>query len=91
MHPVIWLISTVFWLVNVALIVWIVLRLLIQFEVVNRFNPIVSQINLSLTRLFDPILRPIRRYLPDLGGIDLSPLVLIIGLQFIQRAIFYYM
>lgn len=91
MHPVLWLISTVFWLTNLALIVWIVLRLLIQFEVVNRFNPIVSQVNLSLTRLFDPILRPIRRYLPDLGGIDLSPLVLILALQFVERTIYFYM
>ncbi len=90
MHPIIWLISTVFWLINVALIVWIVLRLLIQFEVVNRFNPFVSKTNMALTRLFDPILRPIRNILPDLGGIDLSPLVLLLGLQFIERTIFYY-
>lgn len=90
MHPVFWLISTVFWLINAALIVWIVLRLLINFEIVNRFNPIVSQVNLSLTRFFDPILRPIRRYMPDLGGIDLSPLVLLLALNFIEQTIYYY-
>lgn len=91
MHPVIWLISTVFWLLNAAVIVWIVLRLLIQFEIVNRFNPIVSQINLSLTKLLDPILNPIRRILPDLGGIDLSPLVLILALNFVEQTVYYYL
>jgi YggT family protein len=43
----------------------------------------VRQIGYALDRLTEPLLRPIRRVLPDLGGIDISPIVLLIGLQFL--------
>ena len=52
------------------------------FNVVNRTNPYVRQIGQALQRLTEPLLAPIRRRLPDLGGIDLSPIVLLIALQF---------
>ena len=42
-----------------------------------------GQIGYALDRLTEPLLRPIRRVLPDLGGIDISPIVLLIGLQFL--------
>ena len=91
MHPILELIVLIVDMAKIALFVWIVLRLLIQFEVVNRFNPVISQVNLSLTRLFDPLLQPIRKRLPDLGGIDLSPMVLILALFFFERMIAYYL
>ena len=45
---------------------------------------LVAQIADVLERLTDPLLRPLRRFIPSLGGVDITPIVLIIGLQFLQ-------
>jgi YggT family protein len=66
------------------LIIWAVLGWLITFNVVNPRNPFVSSVMRSLEGLFTPLLRPIRRILPTAGGLDLSPLVLIILIYVIQ-------
>ena len=57
---------------------------LISFNVLNVRQPIVAQIWYTLQRILDPIYRPIRRFMPDLGGIDLSPIVALIGIQVIR-------
>jgi YggT family protein len=91
-NPFIDLISNVIFLINLALIVWIVLGLLIHFDIVNRSNPLVSRVYSTLSRLIEPLLSRIRRsigrYLPDLGGIDLSPIVLMLLLHFINNAMY---
>lgn len=92
LNPFINLISSVISLINLALMIWVVLGLLIHFEIVNRFSPIVGQVNNFLTRLLEPMLRPIRRatakFLPDLGGVDISPIILILLLHFIDNAMY---
>ena len=50
----------------------------------------MEKINYALFKLTDPLLRPIRKYMPDLGSIDISPIVLILILNFIERALVYY-
>lgn len=91
-NPFIDLISNVIFLINLALIVWIVLGLLMHFDIVNRTNPLVSRVYSTLGRLIDPMLSRIRRvtgkFLPDLGGIDLSPIVLMLLLHFINNAMY---
>ncbi|MDD2867685.1 YggT family protein [Neomegalonema sp.] len=73
--------NLIFW----ALLIYIVLTLLIQFNIVNyRSNQLVRTVVDGLERLVEPMLRPIRRLLPDLGGIDLSPIVLMIGVNFVE-------
>ncbi len=72
--------------------VWIViagavLSWLISFNVVDPRNQIVGSIGYFLHRVTEPALAPIRRFMPDLGGIDLSPVVLIFGLFLLQRVI----
>lgn len=62
-------------------VVQFVIGLLFAFNVVSPTNEILTQIYRSINSLLDPILRPIRRILPDTGAIDFSPLVLIIGLN----------
>ena len=74
---------------------WIVLAMvimswLIAFNIINRQNDIVRQISYVLYRLTEPVLGPIRRMLPDLGGLDLSPIVLLLALQFLRYLIVYY-
>jgi len=62
-----------------------ILSWLVAFNVVNLRNRFVEAVYTFLYRITDPMLRPIRRVLPDLGGIDLSPMVLILLIFVIQR------
>jgi YggT family protein len=75
------------YLVNIIVIVVIVqfvLGLLISFNVVNMHNQAVAAIWKALNAILEPVLRPIRKILPDTGGIDFSPMVLIIGLNLLM-------
>jgi YggT family protein len=90
MNPFTYIVLTVIDLYSKAILVWFILSLLIYFKVVNRSHPIVYKVDEFLSRLIEPLLKPIRKYLPPVAGIDLSPLVLILGLSFLQQAIVYY-
>ena len=79
------LISTIIQLYIWVIIIQAVLSWLIAFDVVNTRNRFVYAVADTLYRLTEPVLRPIRRVLPDLGGIDISPVVLILLLVFIQN------
>lgn len=71
-------------IVVVLVIVQFVLSLLISFNVVNMSNDFVAAIWKAVNALLDPILQPIRRIMPNTGAIDLSPMVLIIGLEILR-------
>jgi YggT family protein len=73
-----------------VLIISAILSWLIAFNVVNTRNRAVYMISDVLYRLTEPALRPIRNVLPNLGGVDLSPVVLILIVMFIQRLILNY-
>ena len=70
-----------------VLIASAVLSWLIAFNVVNAYNPAVRTIGDIVFRLTEPLLKPIRSVLPSFGGIDLSPMVLILLIIFIERVI----
>ena len=77
----------------VTLIVWIlifqvIMSWLIAFNIVNTHNRFVWQINYALHKLTNPLLSPIRQILPNLGGIDISPVILIIVLHFARNILF---
>ncbi len=74
-------------LVILALVVNAILSWLIAFEVINMRNRFVGQMVRMLDAVTRPILNPVRRFIPPLGGVDLSPLVVIIVLVGIQRYI----
>lgn len=57
---------------------------LYAFNVVNPRNQFVGSVGNMLYRLTEPALRPIRRFMPDLGGIDISPIILLLAIYFIQ-------
>lgn len=78
---IILLILDVIWFIVIA---HVIMSWLINFNVLNRHQPLVWQIWTGLERLLEPIYRPIRSILPDLGGLDLSPIVVIIGLYAIR-------
>ncbi|MFD1380210.1 YggT family protein [Fodinicurvata halophila] len=66
-----------------------VLSWLVAFNIVNTGNQVVYVITDFLYRVTEPALAPIRRILPNLGGIDLSPMVLILLLIFLRNLLFY--
>ncbi len=70
-----------------ALIISAILSWLVTFNVINTSNQFVSMVGHFLYRLTEPALRPIRRFMPDLGGIDLSPIVLILIIYFLRMMI----
>jgi YggT family protein len=74
-------------LVWIILLVWVVLSWLVAFQVVNTRNQFVATIYRALQALTEPVLRPIRKILPNTGAIDLSPLVLVVILYILQRVI----
>lgn len=76
------LVDTLIGLYIWGLIIAVLLTWLVQFNVVNSRNRIVYVIGDFLARITEPALMPIRRVLPDLGGIDISPIVLILVLSF---------
>ncbi len=89
MNPFLWLIDTLINIYIWLLIASAVLSWLIAFNVVNTRNPIVHNVGEFLYRITEPLLRPIRNMLPNLGGIDVSPVILIIGLLFLRQLIFW--
>jgi len=90
MHSLVSLLYTVIQLYIYILIASAILSWLIAFNVVNMRNQVVAMIAEALWRLTEPALRPIRRFLPNLGGLDISPVVLILLLIFVQNLLFEY-
>ena len=84
---VIMLVLQLYWYIVLAMII---MSWLISFNVVNTRNEFVNQVWRILNALTDPVLRPIRRRLPNFSGLDLSPLILFIIIYFIQQIIVRY-
>ena len=90
MHALLWLIDTLITIYIWLLIAQAILSWLLAFGVINRYNRTVSVIGDFLYRITEPALRPIRAVLPHLGGIDISPVILILIIYFIQEVIIRY-
>ncbi|MBJ3776131.1 YggT family protein [Acuticoccus mangrovi] len=84
MGSILQLILTIIQLYTWVVIASAVFSWLYAFNVVNPRNQFVATIGTTLYKLTEPALRPIRNVLPDMGGLDLSPLVLLLGLYFLQ-------
>lgn len=71
------------WLIIISAI----LSWLVAFNVINQHNQFVNTIGTALYRISEPALRPIRRFLPNLGGVDISPVILILLIWFAQMVL----
>ena len=91
MRALLWLVDTLIDIYIWLLIAQAVLSWLLAFGVVNRYNRVVASASDFLWRITEPLLRPIRSVLPDLGGIDISPVVLILILYFLRDLMFEYL
>jgi len=76
LFQILMMILNIVWFVIIA---HVIMSWLINFQVLNRNQPLVWQIWTGLERLLEPLYRPIRRILPPMQGIDLAPLVVLLG------------
>ncbi|MCA0203151.1 MAG: YggT family protein [Proteobacteria bacterium] len=74
------LLNVVWWIV----IVHVIMSWLINFQVLNLRQPLVAQIWDGLNRLLDPLYSRIRRLLPNMGGLDLAPLIVLLAVYALQ-------
>jgi YggT family protein len=90
LNPFIWLLFQVIDIYFYIILATVIISWLAAFNIINFGNPYVRQINGVLRQLTEPVLGPIRRILPNLGGLDFSPVVVLLALQFIKRLILSY-
>jgi YggT family protein len=84
MYAIIWLINAILSIAWWVVIIQVIMSWLISFNVINLHQPLVRTIWDGLTRLTEPLYRPIRSFLPNMGGLDLSPLVVLLAITFLQ-------
>lgn len=84
MTAVFWLIDTILQMYIYVIFAMVIMSWLFAFNVINSHNQFVSMINHFIHELTEPVLRPIRRIMPNLGTIDISPIVLLLGITFLQ-------
>ena len=80
---IVWLVKTILSLMTWAIILSAILSWLFAFDVINHRNRFVNQLAMFLDSVTRPILAPFRRVIPPLGGVDISPVVAILTLQFL--------
>jgi YggT family protein len=90
LNPFIELLGNLIHLYKICVIAWLIVSLLVSFKIVNAYQPIVQKLMYALSRLVEPALKPIRKFLPDLGGIDIAPVILWLLLDFANSALFRY-
>lgn len=78
------LISTLFTIYIFVIILHVAISWLIVFKVLNTDNPQARNLVSLLKRATDPVMQPVQKYVPPIGGIDITPIIVIIGLQLLQ-------
>lgn len=84
-NDIAYLVNAIFSVLSTGLFIYIIVSLLVSFQVVNSHNQLVNIVMNTLSRIYEPMLKPIRQFLPDLGGLDISPVLLFILIGFTQR------
>lgn len=77
------LLNVVWWII----IIQAILSWLVAFNVINTSNDIVRNALYALDRMTEPLYRPIRKIMPDLGALDLSPMVVLLAIYILQRVV----
>lgn len=78
-----WLLYNALQIYTFIIVAYVVLSMLVSFQIVNPRVPIVAKVGQVLFRLSEPALKPIRRFLPTMAGFDFSPIVLLLILQLV--------
>ena len=91
MNALLILIDTIFSLYIWSLVIYVIASWLIAFRIINPWQPFVRSILSTLERLHEPLMGRIRNFLPNLGGIDISPIILLLAAQFLRNFLFEYL
>ena len=91
MSPLLYLFNMIVELIVFVVIASAIASWLVAFGVVNMRNHFVRTLVETLYRLTEPLLRPIRRVMPNLGGVDISPIALLVILYFVRYSVNYYL
>ena len=67
------------------IIIQVLVHWLIIFELINADNPQAQNLINVLKKITDPVYKPLRKYIPPIGGIDITPIIVILGLSLLQR------
>ena len=90
MNSLLYLIIQIISLYKFVLIIYIITTWLINFNVINTSNRFVYSVMEILYKLSEPSLRIVRKYIPNFGSIDISPIIVYLALEFLQRLILEY-
>jgi len=71
-------------LLTIIIFAWVIVSWLLAFNIINTRNTVVYQIVRALNGIIDPLVAPIRKVVPSLGGLDFSPVILLLGLMFLR-------
>jgi YggT family protein len=91
LNPFINLIGSALSIYSFLLLVYVILHFLFLFKIINPYSQFVQSINRFLIRIFEPVLSRMRRYIPVLGGVDLSVLVLFLLIGFAKDFLYTYL
>ena len=91
MNAFLHLIDSIIDIYILTLAAYVIVSWLIAFRILNPWQPFVGMILQTLSRLHEPILRPLRKVLPTLGGIDIGPVVVLLVVQFGRNLLFEYL
>ena len=91
MNSLLLLLDTVISLYIWSLVIYVAASWLIAFNIVNPWQPTVRLILNGLERIHEPAMSRIRTVLPNLGGIDISPIILLLAVQFLRNLLFEYL
>ena len=90
-NPFVWLILTLIDIYTWIVIAAVVMSWLVAFGVINTYNHFARSVVHLLDALTEPVFRQARRIIPPIGGLDISPLIVLIGLQFLSYLVAYYL
>ena len=85
MYAFVMLIDQVINLYIWTLLAYLAISWLMAFKIINPWQPVIRMIIDALSRIHEPLLRPVRRILPDFGALDVSPIVLFLLAQFLRN------
>ncbi len=89
-NPFIWLILQLISIYTYIVIAAVIVSWLIAFGVLNTYNSFARSIVTFLDAATEPVFRQVRKIIPPIGGLDIAPLIVLIGLQFLSYLISYY-
>ena len=89
-NPFIWLVLELINLYTYVVVAAVIVSWLIAFGVLNTYNSLARGIVQFLDAATEPVFRQVRRVIPPIGGLDISPLIVLIALQFLSYLISYY-